>query len=198
MVKKFIFVLIIFALYSSITGCDMLTASRDRLSQAATVFSDSMADSNTTPSQDVENPLKTPIISDTLVFQDWELTLDSVKIADRVSNGSLMAFRPDEGNKYIVVNMNVKNTSNKAATFMPAVLSLYGELIISIHYDENFEYRASVLIGHPDDLRDSSIVPLASKTGILAFPIPDDVIISNKSLTIRFSQGDDVKEYSLR
>ena len=119
-------------------------------------------------------------IGDTISIDDWEITVNSVEVTDKISNKTYGAietyFSPDEGNKYVVFNMTVKNISTDSSTFLPYV-SLDG-IRVKIEYG-NYEFSASNLMGYDDDLHSTSLNPLSTATGIVAFDIVEDVVKNN-------------------
>ena len=74
--------------------------------------------------------------------------------------------------------MPVRNTSTRADRFI-------GSIIPRVVFDGEFIYRPVQLMGHPDSLHGVSINPLSTRTGIVVFRIPDEVITSGRPLVFQ-------------
>lgn len=108
-----------------------------------------------------------------------------------------MKFDPDSGNQYAVVSMTVENTGKTSASFLPT-FSMNEDVSAKIIYNKDYEYSATQLLGYDLDLHDSSLNPLTSKSGNIAFEVPAAVVTGSESIVIVFSQGDDSIEFTLR
>lgn len=117
-------------------------------------------------------------IGDTVNIDDWEITVNSVEVADKITNktyGTVETyFSPDEGNKYIVFNMTIKNLSTDSNSFL-SFATLGDHVKVKIEYQE-YEFNSTNLMGHDDELHMTTLNPLSSKTGILAFSIAEEVV----------------------
>ncbi len=133
-------------------------------------------------------------IGDTVHLGDWEITVNSVEAVDSIQN-TYGAFKPDEGNKYVSVNVTVKNLGKETDTFLPTY-NLLNDVSAKIIYQE-YEFSGTNLLGYDDDLHDTSLNPLSSKTGIMAFSIAAEVAENLSELHLIFSEKDASCDYSL-
>ena len=127
-------------------------------------------------------------IGDTVNIDDWEITVNSVEVTDKVPNktyGTVETyFSPEEGNKYVVFNVTIKNLSTDSSTFLP--IAAMGDYVkVKIQYGE-YDFSSTNLIGHSDELHQTGLNPLSSKTGILAFDIAEEVVNDFDALRLVF------------
>lgn len=127
-------------------------------------------------------------IGDTVYIDDWEITVNSVEVTDKISNktyGTVETyFSPDEGNKYVVFNVTIKNLSTDSSTFLP--IAAIGDYVkVKVQYGE-YDFSSTNLIGHSDELHQTGLNPLSTKTGILAFDIADEVVDDFDALRLVF------------
>lgn len=127
-------------------------------------------------------------IGDTVYIDDWEITVSSVEVTDKISNktyGTLETFfSPEEGNKYIVFDVTIKNLSTDSSTFLP--IAAIGDYVkVKIQYGE-YDFSSTNLIGHSDELHQTGLNPLSTKTGILAFDIAEEVVNDFDALNLVF------------
>lgn len=127
-------------------------------------------------------------IGDTVNIDDWEITINSVEVTDKVPNktyGTVETyFSPEEGNKYVVFNVTIKNLSTDSSTFLP--IAAFGDYVkVKIEYQE-YEFSSTNLIGHSDELHQTGLNPLSTKTGILAFDIAEEVVNDFDALRLVF------------
>ena len=127
-------------------------------------------------------------IGDTVNIDDWEITVNSVEALDKVPNkiyGTVETyFSPEEGNKYVVFNVTVKNIATDSSTFLP-IAALGDYVKVKVEY-QGYEFASTNLLGHADELHQSGLNPLSSKTGILAFDIADEVVNNFDALKLVF------------
>lgn len=126
-------------------------------------------------------------IGETVTTQNWEITVNSIEALSEVKD-DFMGFKPDEGNKYVVANVTVKNIGKEADSFLPS-FGLNDDISAKLMY-EDYEFSGTNLIGHSEDMHDAHINPLSSKTGIMAFSVAADVADKIDELSLVFSEGD--------
>lgn len=112
--------------------------------------------------------------------------------------GSLGSFSPkEEGNTYVQVFVTVKNTGKTADSFLPS-FCIGDDVNAKVLYSDGYEFTASNLLGYTNDLHDSTINPLSSKTGEIVYEIPSEVVNSEEPLLLQFSSGNDTVAFNLR
>lgn len=134
-------------------------------------------------------------VGDTAQLGDWEITVNSVEAVDSIQN-TYGAFKPDEGNKYIAINVTAKNLGTEKSTFLPTY-GFSGTIGAKIVYGE-YEFSGTNLLGYDDDLHDTSLNPLSSKTGIMAFSVAEEVAEDLSELHLVFSEKGSDCDFSLQ
>ena len=108
-------------------------------------------------------------------LKDWSINVTDVKIVDSIA-GSLGSFSPkEEGNTYVQVFVTVKNTGKTADSFLPS-FCIGDDVNAKVLYSDGYEFTASNLLGYTNDLHDSTINPLSSKTGEIVYEIRSEVV----------------------
>ena len=107
---------------------------------------------------------------------NWEVTVNDFYYTKSVDAGLLSAYTAEDGSKFCIINITVKNTGTKAETFLPYV-SWEGDPVAKIHWNQ-YEYIRSDLALSNDNLSSETLNPLVSTTGDIAFKLPDEVIDS--------------------
>ena len=134
---------------------------------------------------------------DTAAIGNWEITLDGVQAQDKISDDTgFGSFVPDEGNTYQVVSMTIKNVGTAIDSFLP-MFSTNEDLRVRMIFDGTYEYSATTLL-MGDDLMSAALNPLTTKSGILAFSLPNEVMESTEPLTLKFFNDDETVEFQIR
>lgn len=130
-------------------------------------------------------------------LKDWEITVTNTQIVDSIS-ADYGSFTPnEEGNKFVQVFVTVENKGKQAGKFLPSFG--YGDDVSAkLLYGDGYEFTATQLLGYSNDLHDSTVNPLSSQSGEIAFEIPETVASATDELIISFSSGNDVVSYKLR
>ena len=126
-------------------------------------------------------------LGDSIILNDIEITVESYEISDKITldHGS---FSPsDDGNVFLVVHMALKNSGKTAQTIFKLV-TLNTDIRLAVIYDGEYEYISSNLLGYDDDLSNTNLNPLTSKTGVKVFEIASEVADSSKSLALKIYQ----------
>lgn len=131
-----------------------------------------------------------------VVLGDWEITVNSFEITKNIFSSAYSSFNADEGSSYVVVNATIKNTGTQADNFLQS-FSISKDVKAKILYQEKYEYSASDLMGHSDDLHNTYLNPLESKTGIIAFSVVDEAAQQGK-LSFVLSFGNTSNVYELK
>lgn len=130
-------------------------------------------------------------------LKDWEITVTNTQIVDSIS-ADYGSFTPnEEGNKFVQVFVTVENKGKQAGKFLPSFG--YGDDVSAkLLYGDGYEFTATQLLGYSNDLHDSTVNPLSSQSGEVAFEIPETVASATDELIISFSSGNDIINYKLR
>ncbi len=141
-------------------------------------------------------------IGETGNLTDWEICLNKYEIKDAIEGntyGTLTTtFEPDEGNKYVYLELSVKNISNDSETFLPVVSTSTSGTSVKLIYNNDYTYSSTNLLAHDKELHSKFFNPLTSFEGILAFQIPDSVATASDSLILEIKEGRDSLQYVLR
>lgn len=135
-------------------------------------------------------------IGDSATLGDWSITVSDFYFTDKIKNGEFFYFSPEEGSLYAVVSAQVTNNGKESDTFLPS-FSTSSDVRATIYYSEEYEYSASVLL-MDEDLHNTTLNPLTSKSGIIAFDLPEMMETSEETLSITFTAGRDKVTFSLR
>ncbi|MCH5203097.1 MAG: DUF4352 domain-containing protein [Oscillospiraceae bacterium] len=177
----------------SLSGCGTILKNVQH-SESAGQTSDTPSNSSSV-SEDTD--AETYYIGETVNIDDWEITVNSVEIADKINNktyGTVTTyFSPEEGSKYVVFSISVKNTGTEVSTFLPS-FSVGDTVTTKVEYKE-YSFKSTNLLGHSDDLHMTSLNPLSSKTGIVAFEIADEVINDFDEIRLVFSTKNEIRVF---
>ncbi|GEM_PF-2321194 len=132
---------------------------------------------------------------DTVTLGEWEITLVGCEITDRVSVNQFMGFTADEGNQYVLVTLSVKNTGTAADTFLPS-FHMGNDVSTKLLYQGEYEFSATNMLGHSDELHDKTLNPLSSAEGLVAFQVADEAAVAEE-LELVLSQGKESVTFSL-
>lgn len=182
-------------------GC-ILTACNGDASNTTSTTTSSIADETTSvetseaETTEAETESSAHAMGETAPLKNWNITVSNVQILDSVENG-YGHFDPEEGNKYLLVTATAENTGKEADTFLPS-FAMNSDVSAKVLYGDGYEFSMTQLIGYSRDLINSTINPLSSKEGDMAFEIPNSVADSSDSLLIEFSAGNDTAVFTLR
>ena len=112
-------------------------------------------------------------LGETVTLDKWEITVNSAEAAERIENSAYTSFTPDEGNVYIVVNVTIKNIDTNSATFLPS-FSMNKDIKAKLVYGD-YEFSTTNLLGYSEDLHNTTLNPLSSKTGVIAFSVTKEI-----------------------
>jgi len=146
----------------------------------------------TTPTTTAQTPNST---GDTVDIGNWRITFDSYEISDSIK-AKFGSFVPDEGNMYFIAYLTVSNRGKNADTFLQS-FSVNTDIRMKAIYEGEYEFSSTNLLAHDEDLHDKMLNPLSSKSGIVAFSMPEEVVDSPESLVIRFILHKDSVDFSL-
>ena len=146
--------------------------------------------------QEVEIPENFKI-GDTATFNNWEISVTEFSFKDKLADNDYFYFSPDEGNKFAVVSLQITNTNKEAQTFLPS-FSYGDDIRARICFADEYVYQATNLIGYEAELHDSTMNPLTTKNGVIAFDVPEIVTTSEESLVFTIYAGQDSISFDLR
>lgn len=192
--KKVFLVLAACAVVSAaLVGCGSSSAPE---SQSA-VTSGNVAVSSTVDSTIEE--VRTIAIGETATIGGWEITVTSIEYAPEltpISQSSMGVPIPaSDGNQFAIVNVQVKNISEDLESFLPST-SFVEHTEETLIYDGKYNYNGRStegLISTFNSLVDKVISPLETKTGYIAFDVPNEVAESEKPLQLKIEQKKDYK-----
>ena len=192
--KKVFFVLAACAVVSAaLVGCG---------SSSSTEGSGSVATSTAAVSSNAESSaeeVSTVAIGETATIGSWEITVTSVEYAPEltpISQSSMAVPIPaSDGNQFAIVNVQVKNISEDLESFLPST-SFVEHTEETLIYDGKYNYNGRStegLISTFNSLVDKVVSPLETKTGYIAFDVPNEVAESEKPLQLKIEQKKDYK-----
>ena len=113
------------------------------------------------------------------MFSDgrFDITVNSIEAVNEITT-ERRRYTASPGNMYVVLNVSVRHSGTRADRFLPRPVG--GPSII---FDTDVRYRPTELIGHPDDFHGVLMQPLSTRTGIIVFTIPEEVIMSGRPFT---------------
>lgn len=135
-------------------------------------------------------------LGDKATVGNWKFTVKGISVKGKIPNGDYYAFEPDKGEKFVCINISVKNNGKEEATFLPRIA--YNDEVIAQLYYEDYEYKATELVSYDKDLCGESIKPLTTKKGIIAFAVPAKVAKKKGKLTLKIGTADESVTYSLK
>lgn len=131
------------------------------------------------------------------VLKDWGIVVTNSQILDKISENEYYAFTPGEGNKFLFISVSISNNGKESDTFLPS-FGMGDDVYAKVYYGDGYEFSSTNLLGYGNNLLDTHVNPLSTKTGDLAFEIPDAVADSEDELLLRFYSGNDELTYKLR
>jgi len=108
----------------------------------------------------------------------WDITIFAIRAVDRIEASSILSFNAGEGNKFLVMTLSAKLNHTRANPFLERIG------LIRIIYDGIYQYDSVQLVGYSDDMHFRAMNPLATRTGVVVFRVPDTV--ADKPLVMRF------------
>lgn len=147
------------------------------------------------PTSEAPTPVDN-LVGDTAELGDWSITLENFEFLDRIDNSFNTYAAPDEGCRFGVVSLSVTNNATSAASFLPT-FSTSSSVRAKIMCGE-YEFSATNLLAHSEDLHDEMLNPLVTLSGIIAFNIPESVADGADPLMLVLTEGKNALEFILR
>lgn len=169
----------------------------ETVEQSETETNDAEVDEKAEEQTEQEEELQTYNVGDSVVLKDWEIIVTDFKIVDSISE-NYGKFSPDEeGNKYAQVFVSVTNNGKQTDRFLPSYG--YGDDVnAKLLYGDGYEFSATNLLGYSNEMHDSTINPLSSKTGEIVFNISEVVANSEDEILLQFNSGNDTIQFKVR
>lgn len=136
-------------------------------------------------------------IGDEGTLGDWGVTVTNAQIVDSISDNKYTGFKPEDGSKYLLIDITIANNGKTAGSFLPS----YGfgdDVSAKITYQGDYEFSATNLLGYSKDIHDATLNPLSNKSGSVAFEIPDNVAASTDELILTFQSGNKKLNFKVR
>lgn len=130
-------------------------------------------------------------------LNDWSITVTNMKIVASIDSDYMTYSPSDEESKFAKVSVKIKNNGKKAVSFLPSY-SFGDDIYAKILYDDGYEFISTSLLGYNKDMHNSSINPLSSEKGIIAFEIPNEVAKSKDELILSFTEGEETINIKIR
>ena len=111
--SKIIAVIAAFLTISTLSGCIVPTVRRNKNNEQTSTTNKTLSteESQSEPPEETKEPEQEIIaIGETIVFDEWEITVNSVEVKESIPISKYTQYTPEEGNVYIVVNTTIKNT----------------------------------------------------------------------------------------
>ena len=136
-------------------------------------------------------------IGDSASLKDWEISVTDMQVVDSIS-AKYVSFSPDEdGNKFIQVFVTVVNNGKQADRFLPMV-GFGDDVSTKIFFGDGYEFNSTNLLGYDNEMHDSTLNPLSSKSGEIVFEVPEAVSGSEDELLIQFKADSDTLKFKIR
>lgn len=128
---------------------------------------------------------------------DWKIGANKASVKKKIINGKYHYFEAKKGNTFVIVSLSVRNNGKKAETFLPRVGYENTMIQAILYYKDEYEYLPSELISYDKDLCGTSVQPLNTEKGIIAFEVPKKVAKSKKKLKLKIGTKNEYLLFSL-
>lgn len=188
---------------AALTACGG-TSTEETTTQAATEATEQSEDATeeatteetTEEETEAETQSESVAVGTPAKLGDWTITVDNVQMLDAVPDG-YGEFTPDDGNKYLLVSLTAANDGKEAGRFMPS-FGLSDDMSAIVIYGDGYEFVQTQLMGYSKSMTDSTINPLSSKSGDLAFEVPNTVAESTEPIILKVTEGNGEIDFALR
>lgn len=137
-------------------------------------------------------------IGDVATLGDWSITVTDVQITDSIVANSFGSYTPDEGNKYIQIFVDVTNNGKKSDAFLPTYSIYNSDVRTKLLFGDGYEFSCVNLLGYSNDLHDTTLNPLSTKSGEIAFDVLQTVVDSTEPLLLEFKCGKEYVHFDIR
>lgn len=136
-------------------------------------------------------------IGESVALNDWEIAITDVKVVESVSSDYMKYEPKEEGNKYAQLFITVQNKGKESDRFLPS-FGYNDDVFVKLFYGDGYEFSSTQLLGYSNDLHDSSINPLSSRSGEVVFEIPESVASASDEVIIKFISGENSISFKIR
>ena len=201
--KKLVLVCLAAMMAVSLAAC---SESPSEASQPESSTVESATESSATESSDTEEVSDEPseeestelAVGDTASLQDWEISLTAWETTSEIQDSTgFISFTPTEGNQFIVISTTVTNNGTASGTFLPS-FALSDDVKAKIYFNGEYEYSSTQLLGEENDLHNTALNPLTSKSGTIVYDVPPAVTDGTEPLVITFEAGTEPITFKLR
>lgn len=119
---------------------------------------------------------------------EWEVIVNDFYYCESIDAGLLHEYRAEDGSKYCVVNVTIKNIGTETATFLP-YLSFDSDSRTRLLWD-GYEYKRSEQLAAEDNLSNENLNPLVSKNGNIVFEVPNEMTVSAEAPVFYVTMGE--------
>ncbi len=134
-------------------------------------------------------------IGDVVKLNDWNVTVNSFEFVD-ILQEDFARYEPDEGNKFAVIHMTIKNVGSTEQTFLERYS--FEDNDAKLIYDGQYEFSIKELLSYGPDLRSCTMNPLAEKTGVIVFEVVKELTESDKPLVLKIMNNNVALNINLR
>nr|WP_304058265.1 DUF4352 domain-containing protein [Enterocloster clostridioformis] len=78
-------------------------------------------------------------------LKDWSIVVTNAEIADSIKENDYYGFSPEEGNKYMAIDVTVSNNGKNAANFLPS-FGMGDDISAKVLYQGDYEFSATNLL----------------------------------------------------
>ena len=177
-------------------GGDSKPATTPSVQETTSEAATTEAETATAETPETEASSTVTPMGEVATLKDWNITITNMQMLDSIDNG-YGSFVPDEGNKYMLVSAVIENIGKTAGTFLPS-FGMNDDVSVKVLYGDGYEFSLTQLLGYQKDLINSTVNPLSSKEGDMAFEVPNSVAEATEPINIEFNAGKDKVAFSLR
>ncbi len=177
---------------SGSSSASSVSSSAEASSSASSSAASSEAEDENADSEEASNLA----IGETGTLDNWSVTVTNFEFLDSVQN-TFGEFTPEAGNKFGLVSLSITNNGKESSTFLPS-FGLNNDVQAIIVYGDGYEYSLTNLIGYENSIIDSTVNPLTSKEGAVAFELPQAVVDGTEPLILKITKGSNELNISLR
>ena len=155
---KIIAVIATFLAILTLSGCfvPVIRSNKNNEQTSSTNKTVSMEESQSESPEETGTPEQKVIgFGETIIFNEWEVTIDLAEVKESIPISKYTEYNPDEGNVYIAVSATIKNIDTNSATFLPTY-SFGNDIRAKLVYGD-YEFSSSVLLSYSDDLHSTHL-----------------------------------------
>lgn len=175
-------------------GSDKPANATTATTEAVTTIAETTEPETTEP--ETEAPAVSVSMGEEATLGHWKFTVNEMQILDVIPNGSLQ-FEPGAGNKFLLISLTASNEGEEADVFLPS-FGLSSDVFAQLLFGDGEELSQTNLLGYQKGLLGTSIEPLSTEEGEIAFEVPESVYDSTDPLILEFSAGNEKIDISLR